>query len=64
MLRQVIGEGGTLIDDRVMSFAAYGVTDVSGDMVYLSEDVAYFIDESAAAIVAWSPAEMRYSGRP
>ncbi len=54
----LVGADGTIDVDAILSFAAYGVTGFSGDMVYVSPSRAYFIDEAARQIVTWEPNEM------
>src|SRR5688572_7339549 len=60
--RLVVGASGSIADDSTVSFAAYGVTGFSGDMVYVSPERAYFVDEGAAEIVVWNPDTMRVLG--
>lgn len=60
--RLVVGASGSIDDDSTISFAAYGVTGSSGDMVYVSPERAYFVDEGAAEIVVWNPDTMRILG--
>lgn len=60
--RLVVGEGAAITDDQTISFAAYGVSGFSGDMVYVSEERAYFVDEAAAEIVIWNPATLEVLG--
>jgi hypothetical protein len=58
----VVGPDGSIDGDQVVSFATYGVTGPSGDMVYVSPSRAYFIDEAAERIVTWDPDQMEVLG--
>lgn len=58
----VIGPDGAIDDDQTVSFAMYGVTGFSGDMVYVSPSRAYFVDETAGQIVTWDPGAMEVLG--
>jgi hypothetical protein len=54
----VVGPGGVISVDETISFAAYGAAGGTGDMVYVSKDLAYFVDEGSAQIVIWNPTTM------
>jgi hypothetical protein len=58
----VIGADGGVLSDEAISFAAYGVGGFSGDMVYVSAERAYFVDEAAAQIITWNPNAMEVLG--
>jgi hypothetical protein len=58
----VVEPDGTVTEDVTVSFANYGVTGFSGDMVYVSATRAYFVDEAAAQIVVWDPSAMAVLG--
>jgi len=56
--RLVVDANGSIEDDVTISFAAYGALGSSGDMVYVNEERAFFLDEASAQIVSWSPSLM------
>jgi len=58
----IVRPDGSVAEDRMLSFAAHGVTGVSGDMVYASETRSYFLDEVAARFVIWNPTTMDVEG--
>jgi hypothetical protein len=58
----VVKSDGTVTEDVTVSFANYGVTGFSGDMVYVSSTRAYFVNEAAAQIVVWDPSAMEVLG--
>jgi hypothetical protein len=58
----VVKPDGTVTEDVTVSFAKYGVTGFSGDMVYVSPTRAYLVDEAAAQIVIWDPSAMEVLG--
>lgn len=60
--RLVVNADGAVSDDQTISFAAYGVMGSSGDMVYVSPELAYFVDEAAAQIVTWNPGTLEVLG--
>jgi hypothetical protein len=58
----VVGADGAITLDETISFAAYGAAGSTGDMVYVSDELAYFLDEGSAQIVVWNPSTMLVSG--
>ncbi len=60
--RLIIGADGAVSDDQTISFAAYGVSGFSGDMVYVSPERAFFVDEGAAEVVSWNPGTLEVIG--
>jgi hypothetical protein len=58
----VVGRDGAITLDETISFAAYGAAGSAGDMVYVSEELAYFIDEGSAQVVVWNPRTLLVSG--
>ena len=49
---------GTVTETARLLLSAYGVSGFSGDMIYVSPERAYFLDETAGVLLSWNPATM------
>jgi hypothetical protein len=58
----VVKADGTIGEDTSISFAGQGANGVSGDMIWVSETRAYFLDEASAQFIAWNPQKMEVEG--
>lgn len=58
----VVEPDGSIGTDVTISFAGYGVTGFSGDMIYASPARAFLLDEASGLMVAWNPESMEITG--
>lgn len=63
LTRYTVNDAGALVEGERLSFAALGVSGVSGEAIHIvSADKAYLFDTDGLRAIVWNPTEMSLTG--